>query len=122
LFTEEEAKQIILMMLQGMSHIHAHGIVHRDIKLQNVLIDENTNDLKIIDFGVSMKRELCSNKRVRVGTLKYMAPEVFTSNYSPESYTTASDIWAVGVTLYILFSGCYPFDGEDVEEFSDDVT
>jgi serine/threonine protein kinase len=51
-----------------------------------------------------------------------MAPEIFLSNYAPEKYTALSDIWAVGVTMYIIFSGCYPFDGASIDEFSYDVT
>ena len=46
-----------------------------------------------------------------------MAPEIFTLNYSPSSYTPLSDIWAVGVTAYILFSGSYPFDGDTLDGF-----
>ena len=73
--------------------------------------------LKIIDFGVSTWPDLQSEKRVRVGTVKFMAPEIFSNNYDPTSYTQYSDMWAVGIVLYILFSGSYPIDGRNLKEF-----
>ena len=79
-------------------------MAHRDIKLENILIEEKTKKLKLIDFGFCC----CSKERLKVfcGTPSYMSPEIVSKK---EYYGNSADIWACGVLLYVLLQGCFPF-------------
>ena len=100
----------------GLEYLHRMGIVHHDIKPDNILMDEYRNFL-ITDFGISIKlrstlrvntkRE--SHSKVAGGSIPYMAPEMF--DVDPEA-VNASDIWALGVTMYELITGDLPFFGQ----------
>ena len=98
-------RQIIL----GIKHIHSQGIVHRDIKLENILIDLN-NTIKICDFGIS--RILSSPNDLlfeQSGTPMYMAPEIFLCSKEKGYKGFPVDIWSAGIALYIMLSGTFPF-------------
>ena len=84
-----------------MGYCHDHNIIHRDIKLENILIESETMIIKIIDFGFSVK--VSSDKKLNIfcGTPSYMAPEIVRQ----QVLTSQSDIWAVGVIVYSLLSG-----------------
>lgn len=92
-------------MAEALAHCHNQNICHRDIKLENVLVDEKDN-VKLIDFGFSLK---CNNKTRLVsfcGTPPYMSPELSAKNpYNGQS----SDVWALGVALYLMTTGKFPF-------------
>jgi len=93
--------------LLALKYMHSHGIVHRDMKLENILYDtKSSNHLKLIDFGFS--KFLDSNHRLHTscGTLAYIAPEVLR-----KSYTSQCDLWSLGVVTFILLSGHMPFHG-----------
>lgn len=95
-----------------MNYCHSKGIAHRDIKLDNILIDSKGNP-KLIDFGFSTC--LTKHKKVKMfcGTPSYMAPEIISKiAYSGE----AADIWALGVLLFALISGQFPFTGRTDKE------
>ena len=107
--SEEEAWKIIEQVASGLAYLHKKGIIHQDIKPDNILIDEN-NDYVITDFGISMKAQSTLRKSMRtkdnIGTMEYMAPERFSDNPSP---TKASDIWSLGAMMYELVEGNVPF-------------
>jgi len=92
-----------------MSYYHSQNISHRDIKLENILVDyaSESKTTKIIDFGFSVQtRELDDKLRTFCGTPAYMSPELC----SKKEYSgPASDIWAAGVLLYTLVFGTQPF-------------
>ena len=108
--SEKKAKFLFRQIILGIKHIHSHKIVHRDIKLENILIDLN-NNIKICDFGIgrilSSKRQLLHDK---CGTPMYMAPEILlsTNNQGYEGFPV--DIWSSGISLYIMLSGTLPFN------------
>ena len=81
-------------------------VIHRDIKPQNILIDQN-GVVKIADFGVSGKMEHTADwKNTWAGTMMYMAPERILG----EKYQADSDLWSLGLTLYQCAMGQFPFE------------
>jgi len=106
-FSEKDAVTTTWQMLLAISYIHSHNIVHRDIKLENFLYEsEDSDHLKLIDFGFS--RILSPNIKLHLscGTLAYIAPEVLRG-----SYTNQCDMWSLGVSVFILLLGYMPFQG-----------
>ena len=103
--------------LQAVAHIHEKGIVHRDLKLENLLYYDDTEDSRILvaDFGLSDWEVNLSPGSPVCGTPGYLAPEVI----AREACTTASDVWAVGVVSYILLCGYPPFFAEPDEPDTD---
>ncbi|VVA16190.1 Hypothetical predicted protein [Prunus dulcis] len=110
-FSEDEARYFFQQLISGVSYCHSMHICHRDLKLENTLLDGSTAPrVKICDFGHS-KSLLHSQPKSAVGTPAYIAPEVLSkSNYDGK----ISDVWSCGVTLYVMIVGSYPF--EDPEE------
>ena len=112
---EDEIRQIMFMLIKGLAHIHKNGIVHRDLKSENCLIDKELN-LRIIDFGLS---KVASNREfgnTMVGTRYYMAPEIFESCGDDKSYKEPVDMWSAGVIMYQLISGVFPFNLPELEQ------
>lgn len=110
-FTEKDMAEMITYIFKALSYIHNKNIVHRDIKPENILFSKNGNyqTLKIIDFGLSTC--LKSDNRYRVGSPYYMAPEIIHGNFS---YKT--DVWSVGVILFVMLTGHFPFSGKTNDE------
>lgn len=108
-FSEYQASQIIRQVLCAVNYAHKNGIVHRDIKMENIMfIDDNSENLnlKLIDFGLSINLNKVGTKmNDRVGTLLYVSPEVLEGNYNEKC-----DIWSCGVMLYAMILGIFPFD------------
>ena len=111
-FTEREISQIMLCLLKAVLFLHNNGIIHRDIKPENIVFIENGNfnALKLIDFGLSIQQNAKKDNR-RVGTPYYMSPEMIKGNF-----VYASDVWSVGVILFIMVTGKRPFRGKCKEE------
>ena len=121
---EKEIAKIFKQIMSAIAYCHEKGIVHRDMKLENILFSTESEDspIKIIDFGLSVllgKKDVKENevtdlkkygfKRMttKVGTIYYMSPEVIKGNYDEKC-----DIWACGVILYTLLAGYPPFNGQ----------
>ena len=111
-FKEEEAAIIMRTILKAVAYCHSKKIVHRDLKLENILFKgKKLDNLKIIDFGTgSLLRENEIFKE-RIGTAYYIAPEVINRKYNEKC-----DMWSLGVILYILLSGKPPFNGNNEGE------
>jgi serine/threonine protein kinase len=106
--TEPEAKTIFKQLVEGLDYIHKNSIVHRDLKLENILLDSENNNVKIIDFGFSAETQKNKPMNVFCGTPSYMAPELVTRKYY---FGHLVDIWALGISLYVLLCGYFPFKG-----------
>jgi len=108
-FSEGDAAEVTHQMLLAVNYIHSHGIVHRDIKLENFLYDKpNSNHLKLIDFGFGKVWDPSTKMCAACGTLSYIAPEVLDG-----AYTNKCDMWGLGVVVFILLSGYMPFHGNE---------
>jgi Serine/threonine protein kinase len=104
---EAEAKHIFKQVVQGVDYLHKKNIVHRDIKLENLLLGPN-NQVKIIDFGFSIITPKDKKLNIFCGTPSYMAPELASRK---EYYGHLADIWAMGILLFALLTGHFPFKG-----------
>ena len=107
-FTEDEARFYWQQLLQGVLFCHRKGICHRDLKLENLLLDEKGEVLKITDFGFA-KIQNDSMPKTILGTAVYVAPEVLDSSSTGYDGFLA-DVWSCGVILYTMIVGNYPFD------------
>jgi len=99
--------------MQALEYFHNINIVHRDLKLENVMFTSNDFDdlnLKLIDFGFASKFERENGMSLILGSPLYMAPELV----KREKYDDKVDIWALGCIMYLLLSGQTPFQSRDV--------
>ncbi|CAL1396361.1 unnamed protein product [Linum trigynum] len=115
-FAENEARSVFAQLMTAVSHCHRKGVIHRDIKPDNVLFD-SWNSAKLADFGSA---EVVAGGEAAtgiVGTPYYVAPEVL----SGWEYGEKVDVWSAGVVLYIMLAGFPPFYGETAVEIFDAV-
>ncbi|XP_030210046.1 traf2 and NCK-interacting protein kinase isoform X6 [Gadus morhua] len=96
-------------ILRGLAHLHAHHVIHRDIKGQNVLLTENA-EVKLVDFGVSAQLDRTVGRRnTFIGTPYWMAPEVIACDENPDAtYDYRSDLWSTGITALEMAEGAPP--------------
>eukprot|EP00877_Chromochloris_zofingiensis_P004633 jgi/Chrzof1/14170/Cz08g28020.t1 len=114
-YTEKDAAYIIRQILKGVQYLHAHGIVHRDLKLENMVMLNEADDspVKIADFGLSKFFSSDNVLSTMCGSPQYVAPEVLGVGDGLKEYSPAVDMWSVGVILFILLSGYSPFDDDN---------
>ena len=117
--SEKISKFLFKQIILGLQHIHSHNIVHRDVKLENILIDLN-NTIKICDFGIG---RVLSNPddllHDQCGTPMYMAPEILFSSQEKGYKGFPVDIWSAGIALYIMLSGSLPFSVKKDDSLND---
>ncbi|XP_072329768.1 traf2 and NCK-interacting protein kinase-like isoform X7 [Scyliorhinus torazame] len=96
-------------ILRGLTHLHQHKVIHRDIKGQNVLLTENA-EVKLVDFGVSAQLDRTVGRRnTFIGTPYWMAPEVIACDENPDAtYDFKSDLWSLGITAMEMAEGAPP--------------
>lgn len=104
------ALDLLEQVASALQYIHAHGIVHRDVKPSNILVHVESAGhwhVMLADFGIARAADSTAQQHLLAGTLAYMAPEQFRGFYSP-----ASDQYALAVVAYLLLSGRLPFPGD----------
>ena len=123
--SETQIAVIFKQVLSGLAYLHSNNIVHRDLKLENILIHEKEKskttgedlfNIKIIDFGTARIFDKNRNPQSIVGSSYYIAPEVLRQRYNKEC-----DLWSVGVILYMFIVGHAPFDGCDDDEITTNI-
>ena len=124
-FSETQIAVMFRQILSGLAYLHSNNIIHRDLKLENILIKEiekskETNEdlfvLKIIDFGTAKIFDKTKKVKAIVGSSYYIAPEVLNKKYNNEC-----DLWSAGVILYMFIVGHAPFDGKNDKEIMEKV-
>jgi len=108
---ESEAAQIVMQLLRTIKYLNELKICHRDLKPENIIINPDTLNVKIIDFGLSAFYSDFDHLSTKVGTPYYVAPEVLEKRYGKEC-----DIWSIGVITYVLLTGCPPFQAKSLPE------
>lgn len=110
--TELEVRCYLVQALSGVKYLHAHKVIHRDLKLGNLFLTEKMEE-KIGDFGLATKVEFEGDrKRTVCGTPNYLAPEILDSR---QGHSYEVDIWSLGVVIYILIIGKPPFEASDLK-------
>lgn len=111
-FDEDTSRYYFQLLIDAVSYIHSQNTFHRDLKLENLLLDSETGEIKIADFGLSVLAENSTEMlKTKCGTPCYTAPEIFmSSKYSGQP----PDIWSCGVILYMMLTGKYPFEGSTI--------
>ena len=119
-YNENQLAVLFYQVFSGLYYLHSKNIVHRDLKLENILITEIEKEkktgkslfwIKIIDFGTAKIFEKNKSEKAVVGSSYYIAPEVLQKKYNEKC-----DTWSAGVILYMLICGRAPFDGADDDE------
>ena len=112
-FPEDKAKRIIKQVLSTLAYLHERNVTHRDIKLENIIIDAKKGTIKLIDFGFCCCTSPDIKLKVFCGTPSYMCPEIVMKK---EYIGPPTDIWAAGILFYAMLCGQFPFRGTSDKE------
>lgn len=110
--SETEAKSIFRQLMYGVRVCHSNMVLHRDFKLDNILLNAKLNTAKIWDFGISKFIKADEILNEDCGTPAYLAPEII-ADTGYKGF--GSDIWSLGVCLYAMITGMVPFKGENIK-------
>lgn len=120
-YSEDDARICFVQIMKGIMYLHNRGIVHRDLKLENLLLvaPKDISQIKIADFGLA--KNAAANAMTTVcGTPQYVAPEVIRGGRNVQ-YGPACDLWSMGVILFILLGGYPPFYDESEPRLFDKI-
>lgn len=118
--SEVETRNIIRQVAQAIQVCHSYGVVHRDLKLENVLFESQAKTkIKVVDFGIAgLITNLKADKNT-AATIKYMTPEMVTSGGVA---APSMDVWAIGIMAYVMMFNRLPFNGDNKKEIKEAIT
>jgi serine/threonine protein kinase len=111
--SEEEGKGIFFQVVEAVKSVHKSGVIHRDIKLDNILLNSDYTEIKLCDFGVSRFAKQGERYTEQCGTPAYLAPEIIANEGYEPFYV---DIWSMGVLLYAMISASVPFKAKTLAD------
>jgi len=113
-YNEKEARDVCKILFEAIGYCHSKAVAHRDLKPENLLLrsEENDSEIKIADFGFAKKVLTANSLTTQCGTPGYVAPEILEGI----PYDTKSDMWSLGVIVYILLGGYPPFIEQNQRE------
>ena len=113
-YNEKEARDVCKILFEAIGYMHKHQVAHRDLKPENLLLrsEDNDSEIKIADFGFAKKVLTPNSLTTQCGTPGYVAPEILEG----VAYDTKSDMWSLGVIVYILLGGYPPFIEQNQRE------
>ncbi|RUS20157.1 kinase-like domain-containing protein, partial [Endogone sp. FLAS-F59071] len=114
--SEAEARGVMEQLVHGLLYMHKNGILHRDLKLSNVLLTDRF-EVKIADFGLATKLSEHGEQKTMCGTPNYISPEIV----SRQPYGLASDVWSLGCMLVTFLTGKPPFEGQQLGNPADQL-
>ena len=113
--SEDETKKIFKQIYEAVCYIHSQNIIHRDLKPNNILfLDKERTHVVIIDFGISGMANGNQREKIKAGTTSFLPPEM--ASGEEFSSNPKLDIWSMGIILYLMVEGTYPFDGKNTKE------
>eukprot|EP00344_Euplotes_crassus_P008061 CAMPEP_0196999362 /NCGR_PEP_ID=MMETSP1380-20130617/4571_1 /TAXON_ID=5936 /ORGANISM="Euplotes crassus, Strain CT5" /LENGTH=149 /DNA_ID=CAMNT_0042416273 /DNA_START=323 /DNA_END=772 /DNA_ORIENTATION=- len=122
-FDEEIVKFYAIQITNSLAYLHSKGYAHMDVKVDNILLDENYNS-KLADLGVGVKTDF-GYASSRCGTKQYIAPEILKKSSDDQFNAFKADAYSLGVTLYVMLTGNFPSTAESTlftGEISDNLS
>mmetsp|Transcript_16369 Transcript_16369/g.27024 ORF Transcript_16369/g.27024 Transcript_16369/m.27024 type:complete len:714 (-) Transcript_16369:135-2276(-) len=119
-FAEDAARHVIQQLCSAIRYCHLRGIVHKDIKPENILVENLDGDyirIFVTDFGLSQFAKPAEEMKDAAGSVAYMAPEMIDS----DTFTKSVDVWGIGVITFVLLSGSLPFYDKDEIKLMDKI-
>jgi serine/threonine protein kinase len=121
---EAETRKIVRGILEALRHAHENGVLHRDIKLDNCVIDGENGTVSLIDFGLATFFDDSTTLDEAVGCINYASPQLLRLTNTGTPYSAAhgwSDLWALGILMHGLLSGFFPFRAEEPVELEREI-
>jgi serine/threonine protein kinase len=103
---EDTVRPIAKQVIKALGYCHSQGVAHRDVKIDNIRIDPKTRKIKLIDFGFAYVCDYNIDQKTQCGSKEWAAPEIFFKDCIDPF---KSDVWAIGILVYVLAHSCYPF-------------
>lgn len=114
---EEQAKRILLQLISAVNYLHNRDILHRDLKTENIMVENEDLSVKLLDFGAGVFLNKGKKLKDIVGSYHYIAPEVL-----KESYDFKCDLWSIGVIMFLMLFGYPPFRGNSPSQIKQGIS